>query len=128
MGEQDDTIERVSAGLEQVKVDANLSIVGANPAISGRPDDSVTLPAVPSAPVLATSRRPEAAPTTPPASSPRQVLVATLTQTIAAAHTAGDLATAQIAARTLSELLSAPQLPAHVAPVTTLSTARGARC
>ncbi|WP_438015762.1 hypothetical protein WMF18_33540 [Sorangium sp. So ce315] len=76
----------------------NLSIVGANPAISGRPDDSVTLPAAPTTTVEqaapATSTRPEAALTTPPVSSPRQVLVATLTQTIVAAHAAGDLVNA----------------------------------
>jgi hypothetical protein len=45
------------------------------------------------------------------------VLVATLTQTITAAHAAGDLATAQIAARTLSELLSAPQGTPRVASI-----------
>ncbi|MDC0683447.1 hypothetical protein WME95_10790 [Sorangium sp. So ce327] len=76
---------------------------------------------------LTTPPRPEAAPITPPASSPRQVLVTTLTQTIAAAHVAGDLATAQIAARTLSALLSAPQQPNHVAPVVDLASARRAR-
>ncbi|WP_437784485.1 hypothetical protein [Sorangium sp. So ce1097] len=55
------------------------------------------------------------------------MLVATLTQTIAAAHAAGGLATAQIAARTLSELLSAPQQANHVAPVVDLASARRAR-
>ncbi|WP_437784480.1 hypothetical protein [Sorangium sp. So ce1097] len=131
MGEQDDTIERVSAGFEQVNPAVNLPIVGANPAISGRQDDSVTLPAVRSAPMhdmaLATAPRPAAAPDAPPASNPRQALVATLTQTIAAAHAAGDLATAQIAARTLSELLSAPHAPANVAHVVDLASARRAR-
>ncbi|WP_437643782.1 hypothetical protein [Sorangium sp. So ce362] len=91
----------------------------------------MTLPAVLSAAVeqaaLATSPRPNAALITPPASNPRQVLVATLTQTIAAAHAAGDLATAQIAARTLSELLSAPQATPRVAPVVDLASARRVR-
>ncbi|WP_157907360.1 hypothetical protein [Sorangium cellulosum] len=63
----------------------------------------------------------------PPVSSPRQVLVATQPQTIAAAHATGDLATAQLAARTLSDLLSASQLPAYVAPVVDLASARRAR-
>lgn len=91
----------------------------------------MTLPAVPSAAVKqaapVTSPQPEAAPTMPPASSPRQVLVATLMQTIAAAHAEGDLATAQIAARTLSEFLSAPQASALVAPVVDLARPRRAR-
>ncbi|WP_438032204.1 hypothetical protein [Sorangium sp. So ce204] len=60
-------------------------------------------------------------------SSPRQVLVATLTQTIAAAHAAGDVATAQIAARTLSELLSIPAAAPRTAPVVDLASARRAR-
>lgn len=50
------------------------------------------------------------------------MLFATLTQTITAAHAAGDLATAQIAARTLSELLSAPQAMPRVAPVVDLAS------
>ncbi|CAN92060.1 hypothetical protein predicted by Glimmer/Critica [Sorangium cellulosum So ce56] len=130
-GEREDAMGRVSADFEGVEAGVDSAIVGANPAISGRPDDSVTLPAMPSAVVkqtaLTTPPRPEAAPITPPASSPRQVLVTTLTQTIAAAHVAGDLATAQIAARTLSALLSAPQQPNHVAPVVDLASARRAR-
>ncbi|WP_437546400.1 hypothetical protein WME97_42185 [Sorangium sp. So ce367] len=91
----------------------------------------MTLPAVPSAVInqaaQTTTTRPEAALATLRASSPRQVLVATLTQTITAAHAAGDLATAQIAARTLSELFSALKAPAHVAPVVSLASARRAR-
>jgi hypothetical protein len=55
------------------------------------------------------------------------VHVATLTQTIAAAHATGDLATAHIAALTLSKFLSAPQAPAHVAPVFNLTSARRLR-
>ncbi|WP_437611171.1 hypothetical protein WMF20_05025 [Sorangium sp. So ce834] len=131
LGERDDTIERIYAGFEGIEVDVNTPIAGANPAISGQLDDSVTLPAMPSAPMqeaaLATRARPEAAPATRPVGSPRQELVATLTQTIAAAHAAGDLATAQIAARTLSELLGAPHAPAHVAPVVDLASARRVR-
>ncbi|WP_437513035.1 hypothetical protein [Sorangium sp. So ce1099] len=131
LGEWDGTIELVCACFEGIEADVNTAMAGANPAISGRPDDSVTLPAVRSATVEqaapATAPRPDAAPITPPASSPRQVLVATLTQTIAAAHAAGDLATAQIAARTLTELLGAPRAPAHVAPVVDLANARRAR-
>ncbi|WP_437289373.1 hypothetical protein [Sorangium sp. So ce406] len=129
--EGDDTIERIYAGFDGIEVDVNTPIAGANPAISGRPDDSVTLSTGFSAAVeqaaLATSPRPEAALITPPASSPRQVLVATLTQTITAAHAAGDLATAQIAARTLAELLSGPQATPRVAPVVDLTRARHAR-
>ncbi|WP_437666943.1 hypothetical protein [Sorangium sp. So ce1182] len=91
----------------------------------------MTLPPVPSAPMhevaLTTPHRPEAAPTTPPASNPRQALVATLTHTIAAAHAAGDLATAQIVSRTLSELLRAPQAAPHVASVVDLASAQRAR-
>ncbi|WP_437587743.1 hypothetical protein [Sorangium sp. So ce1000] len=91
----------------------------------------MTLPAVPSAIVKqaaqTTTTRPEATSSTAPASSPRQVLVAALTQTIAAAHAAGDLATAQIAARTLSEFLSAPQATPRTAPVVDLARARRAR-
>ena len=106
----------------------DVAIVSANPAISGRPDDSVTLPAVPSAAMddaaLSSAPRRETRSTVPPASNPRQMLVAILTQTVAVAHAAGDLATAQIAARTLSELLSAPQAPAHVVD---LASARRAR-
>ncbi|WP_437991094.1 hypothetical protein [Sorangium sp. So ce145] len=87
----------------------------------------MTLPAGASAlaqqTALAPAPRLEAASNTPPARSPRQLLVATLTQTIATAHAAGDLATAQIAARTLSKLLSAPQ----VAPVVDLASTRHAR-
>jgi hypothetical protein len=124
-------MERIYGGFEGVEVDDITPIAGANPAISGRPDDSLTLPAVPSAPTYeappATDPRPEAAPTTPVTGNPRQVLVATLTQTIAAAHAAGDLATAQIAARTLSELLSATSATPRVAPVVDLSSARRAR-
>ncbi|KYF68628.1 hypothetical protein [Sorangium cellulosum] len=109
----------------------NLPIVNANPAISGRQDDSVTRPAVPSTAVahvaMATPPRPEAAPSTTPANSPRHVLVATLTETIAAAHAAGDIATAQIAARTLSELLSAPYAATQVAPVVDLASVWRAR-
>ncbi|KYG01794.1 hypothetical protein BE21_55880 [Sorangium cellulosum] len=131
LGEREDTIERVYAGFEGVEADVNTPTASANLAISGRPDDSVTLPALPTTTVeqaaLAPPLRPDAAPTTPPATSPRQALVATLTQTIAAAHAAGDLATAQIAARTLSELLSAPQQADHVAPVVDLASARRAR-
>ncbi|WP_437547519.1 hypothetical protein WME97_46295 [Sorangium sp. So ce367] len=99
-------------GFEGVDADVNLEMAGTNPAISGRQDDSVTAPAVPSVAMeqaaLANASRPAATPTMLPVSSPRQVIVATLTQTIAAAHTAGDLATAQIAVRILSEL-SAPR-------------------
>jgi hypothetical protein len=107
------------------------AIVGANPAMSGRSDDSVTYAGATSAtvtdaaPAMATTT---SAPTAMPATtSPRQALVATLTATIASAHAAGDIATAQIAARTLAELLSVPQAPAHVAPVVAIATARRAR-
>jgi hypothetical protein len=62
-----------------------------------------------------------------PASSPRQALVARLAQTIAAAHPAGDIATAQIAARTLAELLSTAQPVQNVAPVVDIGIARRAR-
>jgi hypothetical protein len=76
---------------------------------------------------LTTVPRPEAAPTTPPASSPRQVLVVTLTQTIAAAHAAGDLAIVQSVARILSEFLSALLQTPRVAPNVDRSSARCAR-
>ncbi|WP_437854083.1 hypothetical protein [Sorangium sp. So ce363] len=130
-GERDGTIGWISAGFEGVEADVNLPMASANPAITGRPDDSVTLPAVPSVPAheaaSATPPRPEAAREASPASNPRQALVATLTQTIAAAHAAGDLTTAQIAARTLSELLSAPPTTPRVAPIVDLASARRAR-
>ncbi|WP_437326296.1 hypothetical protein [Sorangium sp. So ce381] len=44
--ERGEAIGRFSVGFERVEADVNLAIMGANPAISGRPDDSVTLPAV----------------------------------------------------------------------------------
>ncbi|WP_437803596.1 hypothetical protein [Sorangium sp. So ce693] len=50
------------------------------------------------------------------------MLVATLTQTITAAHATGNLTTAQIAARTLSGLVSAPQAMPRVVRVVDLAS------
>lgn len=47
-GEREDAIGRVLACFEGVDADVNLEMAGANPPISGRQDDSVTAPAVPS--------------------------------------------------------------------------------
>ncbi|WP_157907245.1 hypothetical protein [Sorangium cellulosum] len=59
----------------------------------------------------------------PPRSSPRQVLVATIT----AAHAAGDLATAQIVAGPLTKRLNVPEQALHVAPVVDLASVCHAR-
>jgi hypothetical protein len=93
--------------------------VDAKCAIPRPSDASLTLP-VP--PLVQPAERASAAPL-----SPRQALVEALTLAISTAHAAGDLAAAQIAARTLGELLGAPMASQQGAPVVNIASARRSR-